>query len=170
MSEKQNKANSGIRVWSERWRLAALERDELIQIGLIALIIGLLYALFHLFGNMVSDVNSRSAFTWMFARWGDKISFGADYSHGYLIPFVSLGVIWWKRDLLITADKKINKYGLVIILGALVMHWLGAKIQQTRISLMSLIVMIWGVPFYLWGWQVAKVLIFPCSYLIFAFR
>jgi len=35
------------------------------------------------------------------------------------------------------------------------------------VSLMSLILLIWGVPFYLFGWQMAKKLIFPCSYLIF---
>jgi exosortase len=30
-----------------------------------------------------------------------------------------------------------------------------------------LVVLTWGVPFYLFGWQVAKQLIFPCTYLIF---
>lgn len=167
MAEEQVKKGYSNRIWSERWRMGALERTELIQVGFVALIVGLVYMLFHLFGNMVPDVGSRSAFTWMVARWGDKVSFGADYSHGYLIPFVSIGVCWWRRDLLIKAEKKMNKYGLWVIVAALLLHWLGAKIQQTRLSLMSLIMMIWGVPLYLWGWQVAKVLIFPCAYLIF---
>ena len=39
--------------------------------------------------------------------------------------------------------------------------------QQTRISLISLILILWGVPFYFYGWEVAKILIFPCTYLIF---
>jgi exosortase len=39
--------------------------------------------------------------------------------------------------------------------------------QQTRISLFALILLTWGVPFFLYGWPVAKLLIFPCSYLIF---
>jgi exosortase len=39
--------------------------------------------------------------------------------------------------------------------------------QQTRISLMSLVLLFWGIPFYLFGWQLAKKLIFPCSYLVF---
>jgi exosortase len=55
-----------------------------------------------------------------------------------------------------------------VVIGALFMHWMGAKMQQTRISLMSLVVLTWAVPFYLFGWQVAKNLIFPCTYLIFA--
>jgi exosortase len=57
--------------------------------------------------------------------------------------------------------------GLAVIVAALAMHWLGAKMQQTRISLISLIMLIWGIPLYFFGWQVAKRLIFPCSYLIF---
>ena len=39
--------------------------------------------------------------------------------------------------------------------------------QQTRISLISLILLIWGIPLYFLGWKVAKLLIFPCAYLIF---
>ena len=58
----------------------------------------LFFVLFHLMGNTVENIGSRSAFTWMISRWGDKQSFGADYSHGYLIPFVSLAVVWYRRD------------------------------------------------------------------------
>ncbi len=154
-------------IWSDRWRLGALSRDELVNIGFASIIIGMLFLMFHLLGNTVEDVSSRSAFTWMIARWGDKVSFGADYSHGYLIPFVSLGVIWHKRAEFFAATKKICVLGLYVIIAALIMHWVGAKMQQTRISLMSLILLIWGIPFYFLGWQVAKLLIFPCAYLIF---
>lgn len=158
---------SSIKVWSERWRLGALAPVEVVQIGLISLMIGLLFMMFHMLGNTVTNVNSRSAFIWMFARWQDTVSFGADYSHGYFIPFVSLGVIWYRRKEIFSVDMGIDWRGLAVVAGALFMHWLGAKMQQTRISLMSLILLMWGIPFYLFGWQLAKKLIFPCSYLIF---
>jgi exosortase len=158
---------SAVKVWSERWRLGALTRPELTQIGLAAAVITLMFLMFHMLGNTVEDVGSRSAFRWMFARWHDTISFGADYSHGYFIPFVSIGVLWFRRKEIFSAPKRIDVRGLVIIIGALFMHWLGAKMQQTRISLMSLVLLTWGVPFYLFGWGLAKHLIFPCSYLMF---
>jgi len=161
----QNKTN--IKVWSERWRLGALERSELIEIGLVSIVIGLIFMMFHMLGNTVESVSSRSAFQWMFARWHDTISFGADYSHGYFIPFVSLWVLWYKRKEIFSVEKGVDWRGLVIVVLALLMHWLGAKMQQTRISLVSLMLLIWGVPFYLFGWQLAKKLIFPCSYLAF---
>jgi exosortase len=160
------KTGNGV-IWSDRWRLGALTRAELMNIGYVSVIIGLLFLMFHLLGNRVEDVNSRSVFTWMIARWSDKVSFGADYSHGYLIPFVSLGIIWYKREQFFNAPKQICMAGLYVIIAALLMHWVGAKMQQTRFSLISLILLLWGIPFYFFGWQVAKLLIFPCSYLIF---
>lgn len=92
---------------------------------------------------------------------------GADYSHGYLIPFVTLGVLWLKRHDLANAPKSVSQIGLAVIIAALMFHWLGAKAQQTRLSLFSIILLFWGVPFYFYGWQVAKQLIFPCAYLVF---
>jgi exosortase len=154
-------------IWSDRWRLGALSKTELLNIGFVSVLIGFLFILFHLLGNTVENVGAGSAFQWMVARWGDKESFGADYSHGYLIPFVSLGVIWYRRNELFAAPKKICQAGLYVIIFALAMHWLGAKMQQTRISLVSLIILLWGIPLYFYGWKVAKLLIFPCAYLIF---
>jgi exosortase len=163
----QNIKTNQALIWSDRWRLGALSRDELLNIGFVSVIIGFLFVLFHLLGNTVENVGSGSAFKWMIARWGDKQSFGADYSHGYLIPFVSLAVIWYKREEFFAAPKQVCQWGLAVIITALAMHWLGAKMQQTRISLMSLILLIWGIPFYFYGWKVAKLMIFPCAYLIF---
>ena len=161
------KSETTIKVWSERWRLGALGQQELIRIGLVSLIIGLLYMLFHMLGNTVEGIGSRSAFQWMVARWHDTISFGADYSHGPLIPFGSFLVIWLRRKQIFEGEIRVDWRGLVFVVGALLMHWLGAKMQQTRISLMSLIVLIWSIPFYLFGWRLAKNIIFPCAFLIF---
>lgn len=158
---------TGALIWSDRWRLGALSRSELMNIGFASVLIGFLFILFHLFGNTVENVQSSSAFKWMIDRWGDKVSFGADYSHGYLIPFVSLWVVWSRRQALVEATKKTCILGLGVIIMALAMHWLGAKMQQTRLSLMALIMLLWGIPYYFFGWKVAKQLIFPCAYLIF---
>lgn len=156
-------------ILSERWRLAVLDREQLIQLGFMSAIIGLIYVLFHLLGNAVEhNVDSRSAFSWMMSRWTDSISYGgADYSHGKLIPLLSLAVLWYRRRELISAPKQVCQWGLAVIVLALLVHWLGVKIQQTRLSLFSLIMLMWGVPFYFFGWQVARLLIFPAAYLIF---
>lgn len=155
-------------IWSEKWRLASLNREDLVRSALVAVIIGLIFSVFHFQGNTL-DVNvfGRSALAWMVERWTDDIEYGGDYSHGWLIPFLSGYVIWRRRKELAAAEKKISYAGLGVVVASLLLHWLGAKAQQTRLSLFALVGLSWGIPFYLCGWQVARRLIFPCAYLIF---
>ncbi len=161
---------SKVQIWSERWRLAALSRTDLLQLGMLSLLLGMVFILFHLQGNSIQvDVYSRSAFSWMLTYWRSEADLmgGADYSHGFLIPFVTIGILWLKRHDLANVPKSVSQIGLAIIIAALLIHWLGAKAQQTRLSLLSIIMLMWGIPFYFYGWQLAKLLIFPCAYLIF---
>ncbi|HMP75872.1 MAG TPA: exosortase/archaeosortase family protein [Kiritimatiellia bacterium] len=155
------------RIWSERWRLAALGREDLIRIGLASVMVALVFVLFHFQGN-TTDVRAfgRSALAWMIERWDDDDGTG-DYSHGWLVPFVSGAIIWMKRREIAAAPKAVSQVGLAIVVTALLFHWLGAKAQQTRLSLFGLVLLIWAIPFYFYGWRVAKLIIFPCSYLIF---
>ncbi len=155
------------RIWSERWRLAALSRDDLIRIGLLSVMIALIFVLFHFQGN-TTDVRAfgRSAIAWMVDRWDDDDGTG-DYSHGWLVPFVSGAIIWMKRRELAAAPKSVSRMGLALVVFALLLHWVGAKAQQTRLSLFGLVLLTWAIPYYFYGWRTAKLLIFPCSYLIF---
>jgi exosortase len=156
--------------WNERWRLASLRRGDFYKIGLVSAMIGIGFILFHLQGN-TSDIAAfgRSVLAWMVFRWSDSsISFGsADYSHGFLIPLVSGYIVWYRRKDLLAAEKKINWFGLVCLVGALFLHWVGAKAQHPRLSLFAVIGLMWSIPFFLYGWRVAKLLMFPCAFLIF---
>jgi exosortase len=156
--------------WNERWRLAALPRQELACIGLVSVIVGMAYLVFHFLGNTSHvEIFGRSTLGWMLHRWQDSsISFNStDYSHGFLIPVVSLAAVWWRRRELLEADKQVSRLGLVCLIGALALHWLGAKAQHPRLSLLAMIGLFWSIPYYLHGRQVARLLLFPCTYLIF---
>lgn len=156
------------RIWSERWRLAALSRTDLWSAGLCALMCGMIFALFHFQGN-TTDVRAsgHSAWIWMAERWNESISYGGDHSHGWLVPLVSIGILWWKRRELAAAPKSVSNVGLALVVTALLLHWLGAKAQQTRVSLFAIALLFWAIPFYFYGWKVAKILLFPCAYLLF---
>ena len=148
--------------------MAALTQDDCIRAGLVATIITLIFAIFHFQGNTIEVQNlGPSALLWMTERWQDSISYGGDYSHGWLIPFVSVYIVWLKRNELASVPKSVSRVGLAVLVTALLFHWLGAKAQQTRFSLFSLALLIWAIPFYLYGWRVAKLIVFPCAYLIF---
>lgn len=154
--------------WAQRLPFARLAGQEWAGLAVAALALAGIFALFHFIGNASPTVNSRSAFVWMSARWGDTISYGgADYSHGKLIPLVSLFLLWYRRREILSAPRSVNLYGLALIVGALMAHWMGVKMQQTRLSLFALVGLLWAIPFYLYGWSLAKHLLFPVAYLIF---
>ena len=154
-------------MWNEKWRLAKLDQNDLIRVGLIALMIAIGFVMFHYQGN-TTDVRAfgRSALLWMISWWKDDPSQGTDYSHGWLIPIVSIAVVWLKKSELAAAPKNVSYVGLSLVVLALLMHWVGAKAQQTRITLLALVLLLWAIPFYINGWKVAKILIFPCTYLL----
>lgn len=151
------------------WRREAqnLRREDVVRAGLVALILALLFVLFHLQGNTTEVLAfGRSALTWMVTRWSDAFFVGADYSHGWLIPMAAAWLVWRRRKELAAVPKSVAAAGLAVVVFGLLCHWLGAKAQQTRLSLFGLGLLIWGIPYYLCGREVAKILLFPCAYLM----
>jgi len=100
----------------------------------------------------------------MVAKWSEP---GGTMSHGWLIPIVSVYLVWRRRQDLINAEKSVSYVGLLLVVLALLLHWIGIKAQQSRLALLSLIMLLWGVPSYAYGRNVGRVLFFPCVYLLF---
>lgn len=159
------------RIWKSRYPLTVLNRGDWMRLFVSSLLFTFGFTLFHLMGSVPHlGPWGRSVLVWLGNRWNDQgISLGSgDYSHGFLVPIAALYAVWIQRDELIRAPKKISTLGLFLVCLALAGHYLGVKTQHARLSLLSLMGLCWSAPFYLFGWQVAKRLIFPCSFLIFA--
>lgn len=135
------------------------------KILLTGTIAGLVLALYNFYGN-TSDVHmhSRSIFIWMLHKW--NYSQGA-FTHCYLVPFISIGIIFWRRRSLQQAPRATSPRALPVIVFALLLHLLGIKTQLPRLSLFSLILLSWSIPWYLCGRETARLLLFPCAYLLF---
>jgi exosortase len=91
-----------------------------------------------------------------------------DYSHGFLVPLLSLYLIWQRRDKLAEVVRKPSNAGLLVVLFALsllVLGSLGAELFLTRISI---VFMICGLIVYFSGWRVLRSLSFPLTFLLFA--
>ena len=133
--------------------------------AVVAAILILLGHLYGLNGN-AQDVGlyGSSAIMWLVNYWNTN---GADLSYGWIIPLVSIYIVLARRHLLAAAPQSNHWGGLIVIVLALLWHWFGVRTQQTRISILSLIGLLWGIPFYLYGWRVARILLFPCVYLLF---
>lgn len=159
------------KLWNPDIKLASLNRQELAHLAMASILAGVFFLTFQYFGNSqeVDSVWGRSAFHWLTFRWSaGSVSLGnGDYSHGFLVPAFSLLVLWLKRNDLQNVPKKPARIFLVFIAGALLLHYLGLKTQQTRISLFGMIGLLWSIPGYLYGWKLAWMILFPCAFLIF---
>lgn len=135
------------------------------SVALVLLLIVSLVALYGVQGNTQEvHQHGRSAIGWMVKRWSGS---GGDLSHGWIIPLVSLYVIWRRRSALAAAPKAGLRSGYAVVALALLLHWIGVRAQLTRLSLFSMIVLLWGMPLAVYGWGAARQLVFPCAYLLF---
>lgn len=147
------------------------DRSTTIHLALLSVSLGALYYMYQYFG--VTDVGydihdtTRSAFRWLYERWlGDWQ--GTKFAHSHWVPLVSLILVWADRKTISRLPRQTNFLGLAVILIGLTLHWAGVKSQQTRLTILSMVVLSWGIPFFVCGWPVAKRLVFPCGFLIFS--
>lgn len=129
------------------------------------LVAGALVALYGVQGNAEEVATlGHSAIRWMVWRWS---GLGGDLSHGWIIPLVSAYAVWRRRVDLMAASRRPCYAGLVLIALALLLHVVGVRAQLTRLSLLSMIGLVWALPLTCYGWGFARWLIFPAGYLLF---
>ncbi|VAV85705.1 Eight transmembrane protein EpsH [hydrothermal vent metagenome] len=90
-----------------------------------------------------------------------------NYSHGFLVPFISLYLLWERRDVLKNIEVKSCWLGLpILILGlfVLVVGKVGAEYFTMRFSMLIVIA---GLVLFLGGLKVLKAVALPLGYLIF---
>jgi len=102
-------------------------------------------------------------FVWMVDRWMASESY---YGHGFLIPIVSLYIVWQRRKLLERA--KISNWipGLIIIAIGLLMHIVAAALRIYFISGFSFVFVLYGLILFSFGKEVTGKLIFPIFFLL----
>jgi len=126
-------------------------------------------ALFQFLGNgTLGYVRTTSLLTWMrLAYSSNPDANGSDDSHGKLIPFVVIGLFWWKRKQLMALPLRSWWPGLLLLALALVLHLVGYMVQQPRISIVALFTGIYGLMGLAWGPQWLRESFFP--FCLFAF-
>jgi exosortase len=107
-------------------------------------------------------VYGQSCLSWMSARWSET---GSRFSHGWLLPLVSLGLVLRDRRLLASAPRRSCRAGLAVIVAALVLHVVGYRAMFPHLNVLALLGLLWGIPLYLLGWPTARLLAFPVAYL-----
>ena len=148
--------------WSE-FRWSRLSPAAQMEIAFWAVVAGGLFFLFHLHGNSQEIATCRrSLFLWLRSRWT------GDYAYCMFLPLASLAAVWMRRRDIAAAPRRADGRGALVVALALGLHWVGVLAQQPRLSAAGFIALLWGLPFLLYGYGLARWLLFPCGYLFLA--
>jgi exosortase len=124
-------------------------------------------AVFHFFGNsLLGYVHSPSLFTNLYEAYNISGS-ASDDSHGNFVPFLVVGLFWWKREELLALPLKIWWPGLLILVAGMVLHVLGYALQQPRLSIVAFFTGIYGLMGLAWGPEWLRKSIFPFFLFVF---
>jgi len=107
---------------------------------------------------------SRSIFRWLTTQWQHE-----NFKNNWVMLLISAYVVYQKRQELAEADKRPSWLGLGVVAASLLAHVFGYRTQLPRISLISMVGVVWGGCYALWGWRVAKALLFPAGYALLCF-
>lgn len=131
---------------------------------LLAVAIGLVLYAYGVSKTCFVGITPVSLFGWLLTYW----SRGGDYAHGYVVPIVAAAVFYWKwRNTLQHLPLITSNVGLVAVVGAVLIYYVGVKAQNPRVVAGSLVVLIFCLIYYLAGWRWAKEVWFPCAFLLF---
>jgi exosortase len=89
-----------------------------------------------------------------------------NYSHGYLIPPIAAYLAWERRHKFLAAPSRSSVFGLVVVLGSVLVLALGVLGIELFLSRISLIGALGGTALFLFGWARLRVLLFPLCFLV----
>ena len=105
-----------------------------------------------------------SSFQWIWSAWNDDL----DYEHGPLFPLVIAGLIIHRFKPFKAAVCEGSYWGLVVVLFGALLFAAGYRTLQPRVTMGALPILLWGGALYLWGWKLARMLVFPLFFFLLA--
>ena len=90
-----------------------------------------------------------------------------EYGHGFLIPVISLFLIWQKKDELASADLKGDWSGLFVLAAGGVLFFLGELSTLYVIIQYSFLVVLLGLCISYIGWRGVRIIWAPLLFLVF---
>ncbi|HEU6448807.1 MAG TPA: exosortase/archaeosortase family protein [Verrucomicrobiae bacterium] len=125
-------------------------------------------ALFQFWGNSILGyVHTSSLFGWLDEAYNSPGNV-EDAGHGDFIPFLVIGVFWWKRKELLALPLKIWPPAIFIFVAGILLHIAGYMIQQPLFSVVALFVGIYGLMGLAWGREWLRHSHYPFLLFIFS--
>jgi len=158
MSEKQEEGGGEVR---SQWQDRVLWVEVAVA---VAVVIGLYGFIPYNFGF---ESKARSVFEMLQRFWTDPST--ADWHHGMIVPLISVGLILHRAKELEKVMIQPSGWGVLGVVAALALFWVGYKIDITIVGFLSLQMMIGGLILWLFGWEMMKAVAFPYAFLMFAY-
>lgn len=92
----------------------------------------------------------------------------AGWSHGFVVPLISLFFIRNKWDVLRTLKPQGSMAGLGVMLVAVIGQVLFRATGLEHMSLVAMPVLVFGLVLFVFGWEYLKILWLPIGFLVFA--
>src|SRR2546423_3241893 len=143
----------------------SIRREPVSALLLATLVVTFVYffAVVPLFIRGIFISGACSVFAWAWQAWNP----GANQEHSKLVPVIFAGLIWYHRKEIARATKSGDDKGLLFVGIGILLFVSGARCLQPRLALGSLPFLIFGGVYYLWGKPTARIILFPCAFLIF---
>ena len=100
---------------------------------------------------------AESALGWLRSAWNSD----NDFEHGLIFPFLIAGLLIYRHNELRASVKNGSFWGLLGVLAGVLCYVLAFRTVQPRVAIAGLPILLWGAAWFLWGWQVAKIVSFP---------
>ncbi len=121
-------------------------------------------ALFHWLGNSTFGYKvTPSLFGWLQYSYSMKV----EEEHVFLVPFVVIALLWWKRDELLAVRVRPWGLGLGLLLLAVAIHIAGYVVQQARLSFLGFLAGVYAIMGIVWGPNWLRAIFFPFFLLVF---
>jgi exosortase len=134
--------------------------------GFFLILLAAWVGLFQVLGNStLGFIHSQSLLVWMWMAYHPSVS--GDDGHGFVVPFLVLGILWWKRKELVSLPLRTWWPAFFLVGFGLFLHVLGYAVQQPRISIMGLFTGLYGLTGLAWGPAWLRASFFP--FILFAF-
>src|ERR1700691_930388 len=100
--------------------------------------------------SILGYVHTSSLFGWLNEAYNSAGSV-EDAGHGDFIPFLVVGIFWWKRKELLALPLTTWWPAILILAAAIFLHCVGFLVQQPVLSVVALFAGIYGLMGLAWG-------------------
>jgi exosortase len=106
---------------------------------------------------------SQAIWPWAWLRFLPQYN----QEHSKLIPLIVLFLVWYHREKIRQVPKEGSNLGLIFVGLGIFFYFAAARAMQPRVALFGFPFLVFGIVLYLWGKQLARILLFPTTLLFF---